>query len=107
MNSRFLVQPTLLEAIIAKKDGLKIRTVSVRVRLGAPLQVARIGQQLLIRHPESVNKGVLAAANPGGSQGVPADTAVEDKLNDPNISDDQKPVLLFPPGDGEATSSRR
>ena len=62
---------------------------------------ARIGQQLLIRHPDLVDKAVLAAANPGGSQGVPADKAVEDKLNDPNISDDQKLALLFPPGDGE------
>ena len=62
---------------------------------------ARIAQQLLIRHPESVGKAVLAAANPGGSQGVPADKAVEDKLNDPNVPDDQKLALLFPPGDGE------
>ena len=36
LNSRFLVQPTLFEATNAKKNGLKIRTVSVRVRLGAP-----------------------------------------------------------------------
>lgn len=62
---------------------------------------ARIGQQLLIRHPDVVDKAVLAAANPGGSRGVPADKAVEDKLNDPGISDDQKLALLFPSGPGE------
>lgn len=59
---------------------------------------ARIGQQLLIRHPELVGKAVLAAANPGGSRGVPADKAVEDKLNDPNIPEDEKLGLLVPPG---------
>ncbi|MFM8795063.1 MAG: alpha/beta hydrolase [Acidimicrobiales bacterium] len=62
---------------------------------------ARIGQQLLIRHPDVVDKAVLAAANPGGSRGVPADKAVEDKLNDPDVSDDQKLALLFPSGPDE------
>lgn len=62
---------------------------------------ARIGQQLLIRHPELVDKAVLAAPNPGGSHGIPADKAVEDRLNDPEISEDQKLALLFPPGDAE------
>lgn len=59
---------------------------------------ARIAQQLLIRHPEVVEKAVLASADPGGSHGVPADGAVEDKLNDPNIPDIQKLALTFPPG---------
>ncbi len=59
---------------------------------------ARIAQQLLIRHPDLVGKAVLAAPNPGGSRNVPADKDVEDKLNDPNIPDDQKLALLVPPG---------
>jgi pimeloyl-ACP methyl ester carboxylesterase len=59
---------------------------------------ARIAQQLLIRHPDAVEKMVLAAADPGGSHGVPADKAVEDRLNDPNIPDIQKLALTFPPG---------
>jgi len=59
---------------------------------------ARIAQQLLIRRPDLVDKAVLAAANPGGSRGVPADKEVEDKLNDPSIPDDQKLSLTFPPG---------
>lgn len=59
---------------------------------------ARIVQQLLIRHPEVVEKAVLAAADPGGSRGAPADKPVEDKLNDPNIPDMQKLALTFPPG---------
>jgi pimeloyl-ACP methyl ester carboxylesterase len=58
---------------------------------------ARIVQQLLIRHPEVVEKAVLAAADPGGSHGIPADKSVEDKLNDPNIPDIQKLALTFPP----------
>lgn len=59
---------------------------------------ARIVQQLLIRHPDVVNKAVLAAANPGGSRNVPADKDVEDKLNDPNLPFQQKLGLTFPPG---------
>lgn len=59
---------------------------------------ARIAQQLLIRHPDLVGRAVLAAPNPGGSHGVPADKDVEDKLNDPSIPIDQKFGLLVPPG---------
>lgn len=59
---------------------------------------ARIVQQLLIRRPEVVEKAVIAAADPGGSRGVPADKPVEEKLNDPNIPDIQKLALTFPPG---------
>ena len=59
---------------------------------------ARIAQQLLIRHPDLVGRAVLASPNPGGSHGVPADKAVEDKLNDPNVPEDQKLALTFPPG---------
>ena len=59
---------------------------------------ARITQQLLIRHPDLVNKAVLAAPNPGGRHNIPADKAVEDKLNNPDLPDEQKLSLLVPPG---------
>lgn len=57
---------------------------------------ARIGQQLLIRHPELVNKAVLCSADPGGEHAVPASTAVETKLNDPNLKSFDKIALTFP-----------
>lgn len=59
---------------------------------------ARITQQLLIRHPDLINKAVLAAPNPGGSHNIPADKDVEDKLNNPDLPDEQKLSLLVPPG---------
>lgn len=58
---------------------------------------ARIAQQVLIRHPDMVGKAILAAPNPGGSRGVPADKAVEDKLNNPDIPETDKLSLLVPP----------
>ena len=58
---------------------------------------ARIAQQVLIRHPDLVGKAVLAAPNPGGSRGVPADKDVEDKLNNPDIPEAEKLGLLVPP----------
>lgn len=57
---------------------------------------ARIGQQLLVRHPDVVRKAVLCAANPGGSRAVPASTAVESRLNDPNQPTEAKIALTFP-----------
>jgi pimeloyl-ACP methyl ester carboxylesterase len=56
---------------------------------------ARIGQQLLIRHPELVGKAVLCAANPGGRHQIPASKDVESKLNNPNISEMEKLGLVF------------
>lgn len=56
---------------------------------------ARIGQQLLIRHPELVGKAVLCAANPGGRHQIPASKDVESKLNNPNISEIEKLGLVF------------
>jgi len=46
---------------------------------------ARIGQQLLIRHPDIVNKAVLSAANPGGSHQDKTSHDVESKLNNPDV----------------------
>lgn len=56
---------------------------------------ARIGQQLLIRHPELVRKAVLCAANPGGRHQIPASQDVESKLNDPNVPEMEKLGLVF------------
>ena len=67
---------------------------------------ARIAQQLLIRHPDLVDKAVLAAPNPGGSHGVPADKAVEDRLNDPNVPEMDKLALVFPSGAGGEQAAR-
>ena len=56
---------------------------------------ARIGQQLLIRHPELVRKAVLCAANPGGKHQIPASQDVENKLNNPNVPEMEKLGLVF------------
>lgn len=67
---------------------------------------ARIAQQLVIRHPDSVDKVVLAAPNPGGSHSVPADPDVENKLNDPSIPLLEKKDLCFPPAAGGAAAAQ-
>lgn len=56
---------------------------------------ARIGQQLLIRHPGLVNKAVLCAADPGGSHHDPAAPDVEARLNNPNTPEMEKIALTF------------
>lgn len=56
---------------------------------------ARIGQQLLIRHPNLVEKAVLCSANPGGKYEVKTAADVESKLNNPNIPDMEKIGLVF------------
>lgn len=56
---------------------------------------ARIGQQLLIRHPNLVEKAVLCSANPGGQYEDKTAASVENKLNDPNIPEMEKIGLVF------------
>ena len=56
---------------------------------------ARIAQQFLIRHPELIDRAVLAAANTGGSHQIPASEDVENKLNDPNVPEMEKLGLVF------------
>ncbi|MFN4173545.1 MAG: alpha/beta fold hydrolase, partial [Parachlamydiaceae bacterium] len=56
---------------------------------------ARIGQQLLIRHPELIDKAILCAANPGGKYQVEADEDVESRLNNPNVPEIEKLGLVF------------
>lgn len=57
---------------------------------------ARIGQQLLIRHPELVDKAILCAANPGGKYQDSTAPNVEEKLNNPNVPLMEKISLVFP-----------
>lgn len=56
---------------------------------------ARIGQQVLIRHPDLVGRAILCAANPGGVHQIPASEDVETKLNDPNVPEMDKVALVF------------
>ena len=56
---------------------------------------ARIAQQLLIRHPDVVNKMILCAANPGGKYQDAAAPDVEGKLNNPDLPDAEKIALTF------------
>lgn len=56
---------------------------------------ARIGQQLLIRHPDLVNKAVLCSANPGGKVADKTAADVEAKLNNPKIPEMEKIGLVF------------
>ncbi|MEI7864400.1 MAG: alpha/beta hydrolase [Chthoniobacterales bacterium] len=56
---------------------------------------ARIGQQLLIRHPEVVDKAVLCSANPGGKYEDAAAPDVEGRLNNPDLPKMEKLALCF------------
>ena len=56
---------------------------------------ARIAQQLLIRHPDVIDKAVLCAANPGGKYQDAATPDVESKLNNPDLPDADKIALTF------------
>lgn len=56
---------------------------------------ARIGQQLLIRHPNMVRKAVLCSANPGGKYADKTTESVEEKLNNPNTPNMEKIGLVF------------
>ena len=57
---------------------------------------ARIGQQLLVRHPELVMRMVLCAPNPGGTHQDPAEKDVEAVLNDPDAPPLEKLALTAP-----------
>ena len=60
---------------------------------------ARIGQQLAIRHPQVINKLVLASADPGGTHNDPATKEVETALNDPDVEKLKKLYLTYPDND--------
>jgi pimeloyl-ACP methyl ester carboxylesterase len=76
-------------ALLIKKLGYQ------KVDILAWSMGARIGQQLLIRHPNVVKKAVLCSANPGGQYEVKTDKHVEDKLNNPSVPDMEKISLVF------------
>lgn len=57
---------------------------------------ARIAQQVFIRHPDKVNKGVLLAPNPGGTEQIKPSPEVAEKLNDPSVPTLEKASLFFP-----------
>lgn len=56
---------------------------------------ARIGQQLLIRHPELVGKAVLCSASPGGKYVDKTSDSVESKLNNTNSTRMERISLVF------------
>lgn len=56
---------------------------------------ARIGQQLLIRHPDLIKKAVLCSANPGGTHQDKTAANVESELNNPKVPDMQKLGLVY------------
>ncbi len=57
---------------------------------------ARVAQQVFIRHPDLVNRGILAAPNPGGRRQIKPTPEVAKLLNDPNGNVFDKTSLLFP-----------
>lgn len=56
---------------------------------------ARIGQQLLIRHPGLIEKAILCSANPGGTHADKTAEETESKLNNPNIPEMEKLSLVY------------
>ena len=66
---------------------------------------ARIGQQLVIRHPDLVNKVILCAPNPGGKYQIAISKQVGEELNNPSLSPMENFELLFPiTPDGKAAA---
>ena len=57
---------------------------------------ARIGQQLVIRHPDLVSKAILCAPNPGGKYQIGITKKVSEELNNPSLSLMENFELLFP-----------
>jgi len=68
---------------------------------------ARIGQQLLIRHPDVVHKAVLVSADPGGTHDAPAAADTESALNDPNVDKMKKLYLTYPDNDAGRQSAQQ
>jgi pimeloyl-ACP methyl ester carboxylesterase len=76
-------------AELIKKLGYK------KVNILAWSMGARIGQQLLIRHPNLVEKAVLCSANPGGKHADKTAKNIENKLNNPSTPPMEKIALTF------------
>lgn len=56
---------------------------------------ARIGQQLMIRHPDLIKKGILCAPDPGGSHSVHMEPSVAATFNNPQLTFLENVELLF------------
>lgn len=56
---------------------------------------ARIAQQVIIRHPEVVDKLILCAPNPGGTHQAKTLEEVTKKLNSPTLSQEESIALFF------------
>ena len=67
---------------------------------------ARVAQQVLIRHPDAVNKAVLVAPNAGGSNNFPATDKVESELNDPHVAITDMIAIGYPDNDAAFQSGR-
>jgi pimeloyl-ACP methyl ester carboxylesterase len=74
---------TTIQQMADDAAGLARSLGTSKVNVLAYSMGARIGQQLLIRHPDLVAKAVLSAADPGGRHHLPAAADVESRLNDP------------------------
>src|ERR1700722_12479729 len=75
---------TTMEQMADDAAGLIKNLGYEKVNILAWSMGARIGQQLLIRHPSLVNKAILCSANPGGKYADKTSPDVESKLNNPN-----------------------
>ena len=86
---------TTIQQMADDAAGLARSLGTSKVNVLAYSMGARIGQQLLIRHPDLVAKAVLAAADPGGRHHLPAAADVESRLNDPRTPEIDKIALTF------------
>ncbi|MFI0435469.1 MAG: alpha/beta fold hydrolase [Parachlamydiaceae bacterium] len=67
---------------------------------------ARIGQQLLIRHPALIEKAILCSANPGGTHADKTAVDIESKLNNPDIPEIEKLSLVFTNDEGGKAAAK-
>jgi pimeloyl-ACP methyl ester carboxylesterase len=86
---------TTMEQMADDTAGLIKNLGYEKVNILAWSMGARIGQQLLIRHPSSVDKAILCSANPGGKAADKTSPDVESKLNNPNTPKMDKIGLVF------------
>lgn len=86
---------TTIEQMADDAAGLIKKLGYEKVNILAWSMGARIGQQLLIRHPAVVTKAILCSANPGGKHADKTAPDVESKLNDPNTPEMDKIALVF------------
>lgn len=86
---------TTMEQMADDTAGLIKNLGYEKVNILAWSMGARIGQQLLIRHPSSVDKAILCSANPGGKVADKTSSDIESKLNNPNTPKMDKIGLVF------------